>query len=558
MASTNFTSGTVIASSWLNDVNDIAYGIGSSASGKGAALVGSEDVGGYFAGSTTEAQTQEIGAAFGLPGGSTTAILQAAINARSLTLASGTTYELTTTLTIPSNRTLRLNGATIKRQTGAGVFDLIANSDQIGGNTNIKIIGPGTIDGNAAADSLVATDPADRFSGVSLVLVTGSSEVSGITVTGTVNAEAHAGIYLSDCSDVRLIGNNATANDRTGILLFDSVRTMVAYNHSWSNAGSGISGGGNTDSQFIGNHCHDNGSGGNYSGLNTSGLRSRVIGNLSHDNTGAGIAIGEVAHASNESIVSANQAYENTLDGLTITNSTRVMVTGNVLRANVRDGIRVQTSSSEATLIGNCINDNSVLGINLNVGSKHTVQSNRISGNGATGISIGSVSDSVVSCNTSWNNGTVTTANSAGILINTCTGMIVSGNRCFDSAGAGGTQESGIWMAGGSNNVVEHNVVTGNKTNAIRESSSPAYNRRGNKVGTDPLTGTFTAGAGATHVVNNNNAPASASMVLVYATNASALSRLPICSAVVAGTSFTVSSSGAFAGTETYRYEILS
>ena len=40
MASTNFTSGTVIASSWLNDVNDTVYGLPSTADGDGAELVG--------------------------------------------------------------------------------------------------------------------------------------------------------------------------------------------------------------------------------------------------------------------------------------------------------------------------------------------------------------------------------------------------------------------------------------------------------------------------------------------------------------------------------------
>jgi hypothetical protein len=39
MADTTFTAGTVIASDWLNDVNDITYGLPDTASGKGASLV---------------------------------------------------------------------------------------------------------------------------------------------------------------------------------------------------------------------------------------------------------------------------------------------------------------------------------------------------------------------------------------------------------------------------------------------------------------------------------------------------------------------------------------
>ncbi len=39
MASTNFVNGTVVTAEWLNDVNAITYGLGSTGSGKGAELV---------------------------------------------------------------------------------------------------------------------------------------------------------------------------------------------------------------------------------------------------------------------------------------------------------------------------------------------------------------------------------------------------------------------------------------------------------------------------------------------------------------------------------------
>ena len=62
MADTTFIDrSTPIVADWLNDVNDTVYGLPSTASGKGAALVGSEDAGGYYTGTTAEAQLQEIG-----------------------------------------------------------------------------------------------------------------------------------------------------------------------------------------------------------------------------------------------------------------------------------------------------------------------------------------------------------------------------------------------------------------------------------------------------------------------------------------------------------------
>jgi hypothetical protein len=61
MTDTTFKSGTVIASSWLNDVNRLTYDIGSTASGKGASLVGLQDAGGYFSTDNVEAALQEAG-----------------------------------------------------------------------------------------------------------------------------------------------------------------------------------------------------------------------------------------------------------------------------------------------------------------------------------------------------------------------------------------------------------------------------------------------------------------------------------------------------------------
>jgi len=68
MTTINFTNGTIIPASWLNDVDQAVYedmggpgGLASTASGKGASLVGSNDAGGYYTATNVEGQLQEIG-----------------------------------------------------------------------------------------------------------------------------------------------------------------------------------------------------------------------------------------------------------------------------------------------------------------------------------------------------------------------------------------------------------------------------------------------------------------------------------------------------------------
>ena len=63
MADTTFIDrSTPIVADWLNDVNDTVYGLPSTASGKGTALIGSEDAGGWYQATTAEGQLQEIAA----------------------------------------------------------------------------------------------------------------------------------------------------------------------------------------------------------------------------------------------------------------------------------------------------------------------------------------------------------------------------------------------------------------------------------------------------------------------------------------------------------------
>lgn len=84
-----------------------------------------------------------------------------------------------------------------------------------------------------------------------------------------------------------------------------------------------------------------------------------------------------------------------------------------------------------------------------------------------------------------------------------------------------------------------------------------------NKLGLDPLIDTFTMGAAATTTVNNSNS-ASPTRIILWPNNAAAATLVsgansPYISAVVAGTSFTVSTAGggSAAGTEIFAYQMV-
>jgi len=291
-----------------------------------------------------------------------TSAIQAAINSSSVVLFSSGTYLLTSTVTIPSNRLILGQTATVKRKTGSGAFDMFQNSNQVGGNVNIKVRDL-FVNGNAVADGFSPVNPADRFSGISFINVTGNSEITGCTVVETINNETGAGIYVYDCSDVLVQDNIGYDNDRTFIYYRNGARNKFVRNICYDNAGSGISGKDCENAEFEGNQTYNNGSAGNFSGLNASCLRARVIGNLSYSNTGAGIAIGETSSADgSDAKVIGNICRLNTLDGIYVENSARVSVIGNQVHDNVRNNIRVRTQASYCTIMGNTINGGSGVG----------------------------------------------------------------------------------------------------------------------------------------------------------------------------------------------------
>ena len=374
------------------------------------------------------------------------------------------TYVINATLAIPSGADVDFGGATIQRASGS-VFDMLSNA----GGTGITLSNV-TIDGNKAADGRVAANAGDRFGGLVLTNVTASRLVS-VTVVGTVNNENTAGIYLSGCSDIYAHGLHGWDNDRTAILLSSCSRITIDGSLTYNNLGSGISSTLSPECAYLNVTTHDNG----YSNLSVNGLRSRVVNVLSYNSSMSGVNVGHLNDAADSTLVGV-VSYGNTYEGITVSSS-RISVSNFEVHSNARNNIRTMAGAVACRFTNGIIRDSTGgQGVFLEAGAGHSVAFCDITGNAVSGINVPAAPPSAqigpgVRC---FNNGKVTSANSAGILLNAATNAKVIGVECYDDQ-ATKTQESGLWMAGGSGHMLMSNRIEGNKTNQTRLTSSPQY-----------------------------------------------------------------------------------
>jgi hypothetical protein len=141
-----------------------------------------------------------------------TTAMQAAINAYGTIEIPQDVTVVSAALTIPSNRTLIIDGTLRLAAAQAAGTSLLSNADQVGGNTNIRIVGAGTIDGNKANQS------------------------------GTGNVVWHNLVDIENCSDVEFSVANVTGNyfplatasaNTTGAIYFRSCdRAKVHDSHA--------------------------------------------------------------------------------------------------------------------------------------------------------------------------------------------------------------------------------------------------------------------------------------------------------------------------------------
>ena len=415
-----------------------------------------------------------------------TVAIQAALNsgAGAIYFPENYTY-LTGTISVPSNRMLHGRG-TLKLKANTNKW-IIENTDLSSGNTNIRIYDL-TLDGNKANQS-----------GTSLLYGVYFSRVTDSIIEGLkINDCKEDAILLGSsgfnekCERVKVFKNICTNNSRNGISIvagdFCEVRmnTVVgcAGTSATENAGIDIEAD-NANVSVSYNDVTDN------VVMNVGGVAK----------AGRGITcINAVNGTMTDNNISANRIYNCGSYAIELQDLSFVTANNNdISTCGIDTG---QTTSGIYVL--NCddssINDNRIRiqgsltvlggpGIFLNGSDRATVNSNKCIANYGNGIEIRGSRQGTCNNNLIANNGVGGTSG-VGINLQTSGGVVpsgwnVAGNRCYDSAGASGSQAYGIYLTNAEYCNITDNTVSGNRTAGILESGTTNYIR--SNFGYDPL-----------------------------------------------------------------------
>lgn len=368
-------------------------------------------------------------------------------------------YTVNRTVLLPSDVDIDFNYATIKRQSGKYVFDLLKNADPVNGNSGIKLANL-YIDGNKDADGLVAPNPKHRFSGLALYKVR-DSRLENITVTGTVNAEDRAGIYFENSKNVDAYQINGYKNDRTAILLNRS-KVRIFGSKTYDNWGSGISSLFAHESEYYDIVSYNNG----YSNISINGKRSKASNILTYGSSMSGLNIGHSGDPADGTKVTNVRSFNNTFEGLTVADSSNVDASALEIYDNKRNNIRI-FAEAKSSRISKVISRDSAggQGILYESGTGHILENAEVYRNANSGIYVDrNVSLSIGGKTKSYNNGQIFSVNSAGIVLNQAVNAKISGLETYDNQRVK-TQESGLWIASGSGHVIKVNNHDNKKYN---------------------------------------------------------------------------------------------
>ena len=147
--------------------------------------------------------------------------------------------------------------------------------------------------------------------------------------------------------------------------------------------------------------------------------------------------------------------------GIGCTVADHVAISNNVIDNSGKDGIQAFSGFVDGVIIGNVISRSANNGIYIYSGTSNygiTITGNSISSSRNHGINLNAVDRATVVGNLLTNNGIDTTANYAGIQLQTVTDSIVVGNTCFISS-SGTLAAYGIQVISGSSIIITNNNV---------------------------------------------------------------------------------------------------
>jgi parallel beta-helix repeat protein len=377
------------------------------------------------------------------------------------------TYNIAATILIKDNTILEGEGwTTIIKLTNATRVDMIENSDQVGGNTNI-VIRDLKLDGNKANQASGVS-----LEGIDFVLVSNFliHNVWIIDVGTTDAADTAIGCSLAGaCTEGRVISCRAESNNHYGFNNNNCSNISYVNNLSISNGRHGFgSANGSSHITWTGNVLKNNTQQGFWT-RNTS--NSTISGNTIQMPSASlyGIQIKKDSGDTNQVGDQFNTVTGNTISGacdygIYIQNhATYCTVTGNTINGCDEYGIN-HTASEYNMLSNNFIYNCDLDGIRVD-GTAVTIQGNYVHTCGNNGIYV-DANESIVNNNNCQNNSIASSGAYNGITIADCLRVVVSGNRCWDNQGTK-TQGYGIVESGTTNySVITSNILLNNLTGA--------------------------------------------------------------------------------------------
>ncbi len=381
-------------------------------------------------------------------------------------------------ITLTSSNNNNLLGNRIYNNSWAGIF----TTGIVGGNFSSNIVYRNTQNGINPASS--------NFTLINFNVIYNNTW-SGINLQQSANFN-------------NLSYNNVSENANNGILLDSSNNNTLlgnrVYNNSWSGIGTlGLTSGGNFSSNIVYRNT--------VGGIDLSRSNFTLINfNVIYNNTGPGIIIQSSAGFNNLSYNNVSESAGNAGNGITITSSNNTLI-GNIIYNNSQAGISV-TGIISGNFSSNIVYRNTQSGINLS-GSNFTVlQFNTIYNNTWSGISLQSSSNFN---NLSYNN--VSENIQYGFYSTSSSNNTFLGNRAYnnslsgiyiESTNSGGNLSSnivynntiiGIFFNYANNTVLESNIVYNNTNTAQIYFSYSFYNNLTNNNISSDNTATSMYGA---------------------------------------------------------------
>lgn len=419
--------------------------------------------------------------------------LQKSITAFNTEVFSGS-YSITATVTIPSNRDIVFHeGAKITQPSSTNLTVFLKNSDQSGGNENIRLVGV-EIDGNKANNTGDV-----QVIGINLAKCSKCS----VTYSKIHDLQGHStsppsvGIGVSGISDNSLVAFNDVRNLGDGTKTADGIFTKgkairVQGNVVYAIGDTGIVVEDSSSAEVVGND------------VDTNNLGQCIA--ISLDTTDFNVAGNTCknAKASNGAGI-----YVTKLSGSV--GPTRGTLTGNVYKGDLVNGLGRGIYIEDAfdiQLSGNVSENAKNDGIFLQRVTRATVTGWEARKNGDYGLRISGGTDIVVGPGIASTNSQTTANVSSGILVNKdgsteSTGIVISGVRSFDETVSAGSknQAYGIEVLDASEVVIQGNNVTGNRSGGMSIAGTATKQVRNNKGWFTENSGTGSITSGATTAV---------------------------------------------------------